>query len=87
MADMAEELIEDLREQYKAMPKTRRGRHCISNRTLVGEEHPLPDPTYRVVQENRKRANIALQEESRRERNRGQEKRKRSNAVPENQDS
>jgi len=59
----------------------------MSNRILVREDHPLQDPAHRVLQENRRRANIALQEESQRERNRGQEKLKKYNNVPENQAS
>ena len=77
----------DLREQYKLFPKAMRGKHCISLRDLAGEEHPLPDPTYRVQTQERKRAHAFAQASAKRERNRGQEKRKRFNNSLDNQES
>ena len=87
MAHLAEELIQDLREQHKLLLRATRGRHCIFLRELVGEEHPLPDPAYRPLQRDRKRAHNSWQDGCRRERNRGAEKRQRANNKRENQES
>ena len=62
-------------------------KHCISLRDLVWEEHPLADPTYRVQTQERKRAHTFAQATAKRERNRGQEKRKRFNSSLNNQES
>ena len=87
MAHVAEELIQELREQYKLFPKALRGKHCISLRELPGEEHPMPDPEYKARQQDRKRAHTCFLANSKRERNRGQESRKAFNKKPANQES
>ena len=87
MAHVAEELIQELREQYKLFPKSLRGKHCISLRELPGEEHPMPDPEYRARHMDRKRAHAHDKANAKRERNRGQESRKAFNKKPANIES
>lgn len=87
MAHLAEEPIQDLRERHKLFPRATRGQALRLPPRSCRRRAPLPDPAYRALQRDRKRAHNIWQDGCRRERNRGAEKRQKANNKPENQES